>query len=222
MKKSILVFAGVAVLAAFFSQLSAQQPAGAPATDQGTKVAVINVGYVFQNFERAKAAKAEIEEILRKPKQDAQKLYDDMKAWEREAKDPKNTPQKREEYEVAIRNGKRTLEDMQLQVQKLVGKKQEDNLVTLWKDVNMGIEKVAQAYGFQIVLGYGEPMEKELLALFPNINRKMQALDQGSTVPLYVHGSVDLSHAVTVTLNNWHKSTGGAIQPTSGTYPPKK
>ena len=49
---------------------------------------------------------------------------------------------------------------------------------------------------------------------FPNINRKMQAMDLGSTVPLYIHGSVDLSYAVTKTLNDWVKNAaGGGVQP---------
>ena len=88
-------------------------------------------------------------------------------------------------------------------MQKMLGKRQEDNLVTLWKEVNLGISKVSEAYGFQIVFGYGDPLDKALMDLFPNINRKMQAMDTGGAVPLYVHGSVDLSHAVTETLNRW-------------------
>ena len=103
-------------------------------------------------------------------------------------------------------------------MRKLIGKRQEDNLMTLWNEVNMGIKSVAEAYGFQIVLGYGDPMEAKDLALFPNVNRKMQAMDMGSTVPLYIHGSVDLSDAVTVTLNNWVKRATPNVQgtPTSG------
>jgi len=81
----------------------------------------------------------------------------------------------------------------------------------------MGISKVSEAYGFQIVLGYGDPLDKALMDLFPNINRKMQAMDAGGAVPLYVHGSVDLSEAVTGTLNRWIEPQQKGVVPTGGT-----
>ena len=80
----------------------------------------------------------------------------------------------------------------------------------------MGIEAVAKAYGYQIVLGYGDPMEKDILNQFPNVNRKMQAMDLGSTVPLYIHGSVDISSIVVHNLNAWLEPKG-AVTPTGGT-----
>ena len=143
-----------------------------------------------------------------------------MKSWHEEMQKQGFDQKKKEQYDAGILNNKRKLEDMQRDIQKLIGKKQEDNLVTLWKDVNTGIEAVAKAYGFQIVFGYGDPMEKELMHLFPNINRKMQAMDLGSTVPLYVHDSVDLSKIITDTLNAWDdqsRKQRTTLTPTSGT-----
>ena len=119
------------------------------------------------------------------------------------------------QYADSIKSHKRTLEDMSAEISRVLGKQQEDNLVTLWKEVNMGIKAVADAYGYQIVLGYGDPMEKELLNAFPNVNRKMQAMDLGSTVPLYIHGSVDISGIVVHNLNAWLEQPKG-VQPASG------
>jgi hypothetical protein len=43
-------------------------------------------------------------------------------------------------------------------------------------------------------------------------------MDLGSTVPLYVHGSVDLSQAVVDTLNAWLTQKSAApVTPTGGT-----
>ena len=78
---------------------------------------------------------------------------------------------------------------------------QEEKLVSLWKEINRGIAVVAKAEGYQIVLGYGDHREKELLNEFPNVNRKKEAMDNGSIFPLYVHGSVDITQAVVKTLN---------------------
>ncbi len=220
MKKMFVLTTGFAVLLASaygVSQLVAQQPAGGGGVPQvqGTKVAVVNIGYVFNKYKRAADFKAELEETLKPFKAKATKLQDEMKGWAEALRKPGFDPKQKDQYESAIRKNQRELEDMEIQIKNLLGKKQEDNLITLWKEVNMGIDAVAKAYGFQIVLGYGDPMEKELLNQFPNINRKMQAMDLGSTVPLYVHGSVDLSTAIADTLNSWIKGPVQA-QPTSG------
>jgi Skp family chaperone for outer membrane proteins len=203
----MLVLAGLGILATggyFASQLFAQQPgAQAAAAMQGSRIAVVNIGLVFNKYKRAVTFKTELEETLKPYKEKGKKLTDEISAWHKAMQDPKFDGKERERYEAAIRHNKRQLEDMQLEIQKLVGKRQEDNLVTLWKEVKMGIEAIAKGQGTQLVLGYGDPMEKEMLDLFPNINRKMQAMDVGGSVPLYIHSSVDISEWVADTLNKW-------------------
>ncbi len=215
MKKMLMLLTGFAVLATggYSSYLFAQGGAAAPQV-QGTKVAVVNIGLVFNKYQRAQAMKAELEDALRKPKADAKKLMDEMEGWAKEVREKDLRGKEKEIREDAIHRNKVKLDEMNRDITRLLGKKSEDNLVTLWKEVNMGIEAVSKHLGFQVVLGYGDPMEKELLHLFPNVNRKMQAMDAGSTVPLYVHASVDLSDAVANTLNSWLKQP---VQPAGGT-----
>ena len=223
MKKMIFLVAGFAALiaGAYGTSYLFAQPGGAaaqPAAQQGTRVAVVNIGEVFNKYKRAIAFKDDLEFTLKPYKADAKKLTDHIKLLEDELRTkPNMPPTTQNQYQDLIRADKRKLEDMSAEISRLLGKKQEENLVTLWKEVNMGITEVAKAYGFQVVLGYGDPMEKDMLNLFPNINRKMQAMDLGSTVPLYVHDSVDLSRAVADTLNRWvgdQKTVPGI--PTSG------
>src|SRR5262249_21233390 len=106
------------------------------------------------------------------------------------------------EYERKIIDAKRQLEDMSRDIQAQLGKKQEANLVTLWKNVQAAIKTHALEKNIDIVLAYGDPVDKALLDLFPNINRKMQAMDQGSTIPLFVSSRVDITDAVVELLNN--------------------
>ena len=208
MKKLIVCVTGFAALiagACYTNYVFAQGAGGGAAAppQQGTKIAVINIGHVFNHYVRAKAFKEELEKAFEPFKAKAKKLSDEMKTWEDEIRKGGLQPNVVETKQAGIKRNKRELEDLGIDMQNQLGKRQEENLKTLWKEVNMGIEKVSQAYGFQIVLGYGDPLEKGMMDLFPNINRKMQAMDAGSAVPLYVHGSVDLSHAVTETLNRW-------------------
>lgn len=222
MKTMIFLVAGFAALiaGAYGSSYLLAQPAGTSkaAAQQGTKIAVVNIGQVFNQYKRAIAMKTDLEQTLKPYKDKGKTLTDQIKAWEDELRKPQIDPAKAGQYQDAIKAHKRTLEDMSAEITRLLGKRQEDNLVTLWKEVNMGIKAVGEAYGFQIVLGYGDPMEKNLLDQFPNVNRKMQAMDLGSTVPLYVHGSVDLSQAVVDTLNAWLTQKSAApLTPTGGT-----
>jgi len=216
-KKLIVCVTGFAALiagAAITNHLFAQG-GNTPAQQQGTKVAVINIGHVFNNYVRAKAFKEELEKAFQPYKEKAKKLTDEMKRYDDEIRgNPAMKPTDVEQRQARIKVIKRELEDLSVDMQKNLGIRQEENLKTLWKEVNMGITKVSEAYGFQIVLGYGEPLDKAMRDAFPNINRLMQAMDAGGAVPLYVHGSVDLSHAVTETLNRW--VLGDGVQPTGG------
>ena len=85
MKKMIvLVFGFALTLAGAFgsSHLSAQTPGGggaAPAQAQaGTKVGVVNIGLVFNQYRRAQAFKADLEKTLEPFKAKAKKLTDEI------------------------------------------------------------------------------------------------------------------------------------------------
>lgn len=206
MKKMYLFVGGFAAVIAGVAGstfLFAQAPGAVqPVQSQGTKVGVVNIGQVFNQYTRAKAFKADLENTLAPYKDKAKKLADQAKGWEDALNSNNYKPEQKDQYIIAIKTNRRELEDMSAKIQKELGTKQEQNLVTLWKEVDMGITAVAKSQGYHIVLGYGDPMEKELLHLFPNVNRKMQAMDAGSTVPLFVSARADLSDEVARNLNN--------------------
>ena len=78
---------------------------------------------------------------------------------------------------------------------------QEDHLVGLFNDIQSAIKAYATEHKIDLVVGYGEPHDKALNRLFPNINRKMQAMDGGGVVPLFLAPHVDISADLTKLLN---------------------
>ena len=196
------------------SYLFASGPSTVQPQQQGTKIAVVNIGKVFNEYTRAKAFKAELESTLKPYKDKAKTLNDQITGWEKALKDGTVKPQDKDNYVAAITKNRRELEDMSLQIQKDLGHRQEQNLVTLWKEVDMGIAAVAKSQNYQIVFGYGDPIEKDLLSLFPNVNRKMQAMDLGSTVPLYIDPNNDISAIVVYNLNRWVNPNKDGVQQT--------
>jgi Skp family chaperone for outer membrane proteins len=222
-KKAILLAGVLAVLATgtyFGASLFAQgtaQPA-TPAQPAVVKIGVVNVGHVFNNWKKADRFKKELEASAKPFNDSAKKLQDEIIAWDAKMKSPSTTKAEADLLNQNIIKNKRSLEDLAGEMRKLLGKRSEDNLIALWKESQECIKGVSEAYGFSIVLGYGDPLEKGLMDLFPNVNRKMGAMDAGGAVPLYVHPSADLSDAVTRTLNHWDelRQKQGGITKTGG------
>lgn len=179
-----------------------------------TRVAVVNIGHVFNKYERAIRFKADLEDALKPYKDRAAKLTKNIQKCEEAIAAKRFRDFSKEEYEEKIVQDKRELEDMSREISKLLGKKQEENLVTLWKEVNLGISAYASTHKIDLVIGYGDPIEKELLDQFPNVNRKMQAMDTGSTVPLFIGSRADISEPVVQLLNRWARDAKKSVPKT--------
>jgi Skp family chaperone for outer membrane proteins len=171
------------------------------------RVAVVNIAYVFNKYERAQAFKENLETTLDPYKAKAAMLNKRMQGWQAAIDSKDFRAASKEDYEEKIVLAKRDLEDMSRELNKLLGKKQEENLVILWKEVNAGIRAYAKTHKIDIVLSYGDPLEKDLLDRFPNVNRKMQAMDTGSSVPLFLSERADISVPVTQMLNRWARDS---------------
>jgi Skp family chaperone for outer membrane proteins len=168
----------------------------------GTRVAIVNVGLVFSKYEKAKFLKAELETTLKPFKTQGEKIKDEyVKYGEAYKKSAATMSQKdKEQYENYLLKLKRDMEDLDMQARKLIGKKQEDQIVVLYKEVVGAVQAFAQANGYQLVLGYGQQIEGDVNS-FANINRIMQGMDLGSATPLFMLGGVDISQLVTDSLN---------------------
>lgn len=179
----------------------------AQAQTGGTKVAVVNVGEVFMKYEKATAYKAQLEKIIGPRKAEAEKLKNEVKAWQDAMKSPMFNPKDKDRYEAAILANIRKLEDMQRQVQGEIGKLQETQIVTLYKDLNAAIDAYSKANGYNLVLGYGDILGDQFTV--DNIDRKMKGMDLGSTTPLFFSPTANITQPVIDTLNAHFRSTGG-------------
>jgi Skp family chaperone for outer membrane proteins len=223
-KRTILIVAGIAALgtAAYFgTQLAAQTTGGAPAANAGTRVAVVNVGTVFAKYEKAQEFKIQLQKLVEPYKTKAEGWRKEMIQYDEAIKRGDNKVDgkayAKEALEKAILERKRALEDMDREVRNLIGTKQEQQLVQLWKEINEGIRTYGQQRGFHMVFGYGDPIEAKDLETFANINRKMQGMDLGAVCPLYVANGLDISDEVVASLNARHKQSNPApITPASG------
>ncbi len=207
MKTTWMFVAALATGMGFAGAVSAQ---GVPSAS--TKVAVINIGTVFSKYEKANQMKKEMQDLLKPIQMEADKLKKDILDWTKALETVKE-PMLRSQYENGIVYNKRKLEDLSREAQKKVGKRQEEQLVQLYKDVHTAIGVYSQASGFHLVLGYGDPPDLDPFS-FMGITRKLQVMDGGGLTPLWwMPGSnLDISAGVVTMLNQ--SIAGGGGNPT--------
>jgi Skp family chaperone for outer membrane proteins len=188
---------------------------------QATKVGVVNIGVLFTKYEKATIFKKELEGELTPLKGEAEKIKNVMKQhqeWlEKYGKDPAQAAQA-EKSQQALRAGQRALEDLDLQARKLIGKKQETQLIQLYKEIHAAVGTYAYQNGFHVVFAYGDPPDQDQFT-FQNINRKMQGMDMGAAVPYYWANGLDISNDVLARLNATYRTGGGVSGVTQPNVP---
>ncbi len=185
MKKPMLIAVLLALVAcgAYVGPLLfAQQPNANTAPP--TKVAVVNIRAVVKQNARAKALQAELEESLKPHKLKAKQLSDAVDALTKNNRFAEAV-QKKAEWEAV--NAK---------ILRLIEETHKDKMPAVWNEINGYIDAVAKAYGFQIVLGYGDPDDPDVNAFQSVKGSKLRSADMGCTVMTYSHGSVDITGTV--------------------------
>ena len=163
-----------------------------------------------------------MEETIKPFKVKADTFKAEILQWQRDlAMDPiaqKNIKDfNKERWEYWITDRKRKLEDLGKEVGLLVRKKNEEQVVQLYKEVNEAVQAYALTNGFHAVMSYGESTKLPPLG-FENISRKVQGMEQtGCTSFMYIAPGLDISQGVTNDLNRKYTGpTSGGITPTSG------
>src|ERR1043165_6920617 len=122
------MFLALLILGITLSPALAQPTKGTPGPAGTVRVAVVNVGLVFNKYEKAQAFKKDLEDTIKPFKVKAKKLTEEMEAWNAEMQAPAFDPQLKPQYENNIRQNQKKLEDMNIEIKDLVAKNQEDNL----------------------------------------------------------------------------------------------
>jgi Skp family chaperone for outer membrane proteins len=213
--------AALGTLAYVANHLWAQAPGAGAAAPAQTRIAVINLLQVIKNYNKAKFYESELEDTLKPYRAKAEKLKSDLVTWQNYLSDPKNRdiPQdQRETGEKSITNIKRQIEDLDKEARKAFGKKREQQIVQLYKEVDDAVKRYAPANGFHLVLAYGEPVNPTDLLSAPNIARKLEGIQMGGAcMPMYFPDGMDISGAVVDALNRAYPGSAAAIGNTAGT-----
>jgi Skp family chaperone for outer membrane proteins len=174
-----------------------------------TKVAVLNLGHVFSNYERNKAFKKEVDLKFKNAAEEARQLAINIKTWQASLQQGNLSDSKKQQYEEKLIAAKRRLEDLERTARAKVGKLHTDNLVVVWRDIREAVKSFSKEHDIDLVLMYGDPNDS-LLDQLPNINRKMQTADTGGSAPFFVNPRADISEAIVEMLNERYEKERAA------------
>jgi Skp family chaperone for outer membrane proteins len=180
----------------------------APAQEQPapTRIAVVNLGEVFLNYARTKDGKKALEAALAPYKKLSDQLQADSVRLQQVVVDPKVDAEEKNAANKKLVAIRRQQEDLNLESQKVFGKKNEQHFIDLYSDVEAAIQRHADAHNIDLVLAYGEPLNKEDRLKFPNVSRKMNGAEFGGAVPIFIRPRIDITQAVLKSLNDAYSS----------------
>jgi Skp family chaperone for outer membrane proteins len=212
-KRTVLVSAAIVALgvAIYMGKLWAQTGGQAAAAPQ-TKIALINLTYVIKNYEKFKAFQEEMKREAG-PFQakdlsfttEGEKLYKERQAQT-------TTAERKDTIEKQLMELKRKAEDNKAEGTKVLSKKQETGVTTIYLDVYQVAQRIAKSRGFEMVLQFNDLTESREYWGAANIARKLRA---DACIPMYYNDGLDISHDVVTTLNSSYKS---AAAPRPGTH----
>jgi len=168
-----------------------------------TKVAIMNLTYVVNNYEKFKTYKEEIKRAVEPFQKKDEELKAKAKSLAEEAGKQGVSAERRDQIENQLKALQRDVEDNKNEAQKVVGKKQEQQLITLYGDVHTVCKRVAEARGYDMILHFNDATDPKEYWSAPNIARKMQA---GALMPIYYNLGLDVSNDVLATLNQYAKT----------------
>jgi Skp family chaperone for outer membrane proteins len=196
----------LAVLGLAFGNARAEDQKNAKPLPKGTtRVAVINLGSVLLKYEKANDLKVELGRNVKEAQDEAKRLQVHLTSWQAALQKGEFKNGTKEEYEEKIINARRRLEDLSRTVSLTVGKLQHTHLETLWNDMQVAVKEYCAEHKIDLVFAYGDP--KDNAGAYPNIERKLRAVDAGGAAPFFMTGGVDISEAIVELLNKRYRET---------------
>jgi Skp family chaperone for outer membrane proteins len=220
------LFAGIMALglAVYLgSRLWAQAPAAPAAPVQApaqTRVALINVVQVITNYHKFKTFQDELGRLAKPFKDREAELTKNLTAWEAQLKNTASTQQQKEEAEKQIKERKRQIEDNAIEAKKILAKRNDEQFVQLYREVEDAVKRYAAPNGFHLVLQFNEPPNASDLYNIKNIYRKLEgATATGCCSPVYVAPGLDITAGVLSLLNAGAPAPTQAGAPAAGAAP---
>jgi Skp family chaperone for outer membrane proteins len=172
-----------------------------------TRIGLVNLTYVINNYDRFKQFKLEMQEAIEPFQKRHEELRSKLEELRKRAADPSLVPTagedrdekaKKGELEAKAKKIQHEMEDLKEKIQKKLGKRNDDEMKVIYKDVMEATQSYAPAHDLDLVLHYNDAITPEDSLSAKNIARK---LNTGALMPLYSKEEMDISQDLVTLLN---------------------
>lgn len=221
MRKLILAATGLVCLSgvSYFFSTAFGQGKGAPPADEAMphKVALIDMGYVFNEYEKLKELQEDFNAEQQKAEADAKRRIDVIKGKQEEIKTFKQGSQEYIEREKDLLKYMSDFEAFKKQTELELARRRANMLQTVYLEVQDMVEWIAKRKGYTMVLRFNR---EELSSNDPQ--KLMQGLQRQV---IYHRAEDDITNVALQYLNQQYRKSitstnDKAVQPASGTKKP--
>jgi Skp family chaperone for outer membrane proteins len=187
----LLIVAALALAGRSWSQTK-------PAPQPRSRIALVNLTAIVKQYEKATAFQKELKAAVEPFKKKDTQLRAEYEALHKQLRDPDTAPAQRDQIEKQMKGLQEQIDDNQVEFKKVIGEKQDQQLVILYRDIQDAATRYAKAHDIELVLHYNDATTNEDFWNPLNVARKLQA---GACMPLYAMTGMDISNEVLAVLN---------------------
>jgi Skp family chaperone for outer membrane proteins len=216
-KSSVVIVAGLATLGVV-GYLASHLLAQGPAQVGATKVGVLNMRTVMKGYNKFQVLDNEIKQLkMEFDKRDGE-IKKNAKVVQEVLAKGDLSPEKRDESEKYLITCKRALEDNNKWWEKTVGKKSEENVTQIYKEIEGAVGAYARENGYQMILAYYDMTADPEKYQPAFLQHKLEAIMGTSCAyPMYCANGMDVSADVVGSLNRHYQvPTPGASPAPNG------
>lgn len=174
---------------------AAQGTPTAGVTAHPMKIVVLNLPLVIKKYKKYELYESQLKEFVKSAQEKEDRVRKELMALQEQAQKPDAKPDVMEEQ---LKIKKRQLEDLTMSLKKDFTKKQEEQMVQLYQEIEDMVKRLALSNGWSLVLQYGDVIDKKDEYNPRIIQHKVLG---GVCMPMYKADGIDVSEVVADWLN---------------------
>jgi Skp family chaperone for outer membrane proteins len=183
---------------------SAQGTPTTGASARPLKVAVFNLPLVIKKYKKYEVYEADLKAFVTKAQTTEERLRGDLLKLQQEGQ---AVGKSTDDLEERLKKKKRELEDVTTQLKKDFARKQDEQMVQLYQEIEDMVRRLAVSNGWSLVFQYGDVIEAKDKYNARIVQHKVLG---GVCMPMYTAAGIDVSEEIIYWLNKPYtdKSTG--------------
>lgn len=217
MKRLTLSLLAIALLAT--SSLAEAQDRPAPKKAAASSVGLIDMAYVFQNYDKFKELRDGLQAAVQESDAEAKKRVEELqnlqKSLAEKAKQFDAGSPQYEDAERQILDGKANLDSWRQATQRSLARKETEMLKVIYSDVNKMVKLYAEYAQYSLILRFNRKGVEDDM-------QPQQAIQAMNKNVIYHQTGNDITEIVLKQLNNQYKKSGGTRARSAGQGRPVK